>query len=59
MPGNGKLWTLREVADYLRVRPPTIRRWIKLGLFPAPRRIGRKLLWKSATIARALTSAAK
>jgi len=30
-----KKWnTAKEVADYLQVKPETIRRWLKAGLFP-------------------------
>ncbi len=29
-----RLWTLREVAEFLRVSPATIRRWTKSGSLP-------------------------
>jgi predicted DNA-binding transcriptional regulator AlpA len=35
---------LKEVADYLGVRPKTIRTWIKVRGFPKPVRISRKTL---------------
>jgi len=51
---NGKLLTLEEVAEFLRVKPPTIRRWVREKRFPEPLRVGLKLLWKPASIERVL-----
>jgi excisionase family DNA binding protein len=45
---------LQEVADLLRVTPQTIRKYVRDGLLPSPIRMGRKLLWPTAVVERAI-----
>ncbi len=42
-----KYLTLRETAQRLRVRPETLRRWIRNGVLPAVRIPGRYLVAES------------
>ena len=44
------LLTQGEVAALLRVHRGTIWRWCKLGLFPAPMKIGRTRMWDEREI---------
>jgi excisionase family DNA binding protein len=49
----------REVAEYLRVSPRTLRNWVRLGKFPAPispggGKRGRRL-WRWSEVEQALT----
>lgn len=39
-------FTLRETcARYKGLKPDTIRKWVKAGTFPAPRRAAKRGLW--------------
>ena len=46
-----KLLTTKEVCELVRVKYPTIDRWLKAGTFPKPiTGRGRKLLWTQESI---------
>jgi len=50
---NQKWMTIKEVADLLRVLPPTVRRWVRLGYIPqpkAPAGNGRKWIFNRADL---------
>jgi excisionase family DNA binding protein len=46
--------TLPETARLLHASPPTIRSWVRQGLLPSPIAIGRKRLFKTSEVRRAL-----
>lgn len=49
--GKAKLWTLRTVAQKLKISVSTLTRWIAVGEFPKPDyQIGRVRKWSSDTI---------
>jgi len=54
-----KLWTVRDVADYCRVSPETVRSWAKSGRLPKSRRIGKRLLWDEKALLAALRKSTK
>ncbi len=39
------LYTVKEAAEYLRIRPNTLSIWISKGKGPAPTRLGRRVLF--------------
>lgn len=41
-----RMWTVREVAERVRVDPVTVRRWIKAGRLKAVRPGGTKAGWR-------------
>jgi len=41
-----KLLKIRDVATLFAVQPTTISRWVKLGQFPRPVRVGRSIRWQ-------------
>lgn len=47
---QSKFASAREVADFYGVGLSTVWRWLKLGLIPAPIRIGRRTLWEAADL---------
>jgi excisionase family DNA binding protein len=49
-PGSDVLWTVEEVAAYLRLQPGTVRRMARTGELPAIK-IGRGWRFRSSTIA--------
>jgi len=51
---TGTLWTAREAADYLRVAPDTVRRWVREGRLAAAR-AGRLLRFRRADVDAVLT----
>ncbi len=38
-------WELKDIAGKYGVSARTVQRWVRLGQFPRPIRIGRKRLW--------------
>lgn len=46
--------TREEVAELLRVRVGTVGTWMRRGQLPRPTRVGRRLLWRAATLERFL-----
>jgi predicted DNA-binding transcriptional regulator AlpA len=47
---------LRTLAEHLSTGESTIENWVKLGLFPRPRKIGGKRLWQWKEIERFLAA---
>jgi predicted DNA-binding transcriptional regulator AlpA len=47
---------LRTLAEHLCTGESTIENWVKLGLFPRPRKIGGKRLWQWKEIERFLAA---
>ena len=51
-----KLLNRREVADAIGVHADTVKRWVKEGHFPAPRKIGPgrfgKVAWRAIDVRR-------
>jgi predicted DNA-binding transcriptional regulator AlpA len=47
-----------DVAAATRQSHWTIRRWVREGKFPKPRRVGRKLLWPANEVEQHLAGAA-
>jgi hypothetical protein len=45
---------LRTLAEHICTGESTIENWVRLGQFPAPRRIGGKRLWKWKDVERHL-----
>ncbi|MFK0335391.1 helix-turn-helix transcriptional regulator [Rhizobium sp. NPDC090275] len=41
-----KLLNLRTVLDLVPVNERTIARWVKAGRFPAPLKVGRRVMWR-------------
>ncbi|MEU5552762.1 helix-turn-helix domain-containing protein [Micromonospora sp. NPDC047793] len=50
MAGNDGLWTIRDVAAYLRVPPETLYRWRKVKYGPPAARVGRHLRYEPETV---------
>jgi predicted DNA-binding transcriptional regulator AlpA len=48
---------LRILAEHLCTGESTIENWVKLGLFPRPRKIGGKRLWQWKEVERFLAAA--
>jgi excisionase family DNA binding protein len=44
------IWTLSEVARFLRVNDATVRVWMKTGKLPDAKRLGQKWLFDAAKI---------
>jgi excisionase family DNA binding protein len=57
--GVGELLTAEAVARLLAISVPTLRRWVREGVWPAPIRLGRRLLWEAETVRRVLDRARK
>jgi hypothetical protein len=51
--------SLREVAAIAHVTPETIRKWVRLKKWPQPDTPGKKALWLSSTVLRALAGGRK
>jgi predicted DNA-binding transcriptional regulator AlpA len=47
---------LRTLAEHLCTGESTIENWVKLGLFPRPRKIGGKRLWQWKEVERFLAA---
>jgi predicted DNA-binding transcriptional regulator AlpA len=47
---------LRTLAEHLCTGESTIENWVKLGLFPRPRKIGGKRLWRWKEVERFLAA---
>jgi predicted DNA-binding transcriptional regulator AlpA len=47
---------LRTLAEHLCTGESTIENWVKLGLFPPPRKIGGKRLWQWKAVERFLAA---
>jgi predicted DNA-binding transcriptional regulator AlpA len=40
----------KEVAKKIGVTPQTIENWVRAGIFPAPKRIGRTKYWRESVV---------
>jgi hypothetical protein len=49
-PRDDALWTHGEVARFLRVRPMTVRSWVRAGQMPAPTKLNRLVRWDPEVI---------
>jgi predicted DNA-binding transcriptional regulator AlpA len=47
---------LRTLAEHLCTGESTIENWVKLGLFPRPRKVGGKRLWQWKEVERFLAA---
>lgn len=47
---------LRTLAEHICVGESTIENWVKLGLFPAPKKMGGKRLWRWKEVERHLVA---
>ena len=48
---NHQLWTVADVARYLRCSVRTIERYVKAGHFPKPRRLSKQhVVWRVAEV---------
>lgn len=46
-----ELWTVQQCAEFVGVKPPTWRAYVKRGQAPAPlRRFGRTPIWDATTV---------
>ena len=45
---------LRTLSEHISAGESTIENWVKLGLFPAPRKVGGKRLWRWKEVERHL-----
>ena len=50
----GELVTTEELANYLHLRPPTIRLWAREGIIPAIHITGRVVRYDAAEVEKAL-----
>ena len=53
---NNKLWSTRELADYLGVPVQTIYRWRKHRYGPPGRRMGKHIRYRPADVERCIDS---
>ena len=44
------MFTIQEVANKFKVTPRTVRRWINLGIFPRPLKIGGTIRYRQADL---------
>ncbi|SDJ00515.1 DNA binding domain-containing protein, excisionase family [Actinokineospora alba] len=51
-----RLWTIEDVADYLRVPVETVRAWRKNGSGPPARKLGKHLRYDPAAVRRWATA---
>jgi len=54
-----KIFTARELADYLKVKPETVRRWARTGRIPYKKFSAKVMRFDSVAVQRALDSLAR